>query len=230
MLVPLAVLAWWQRVDGARTFSLRWPGTGAGRPWPRSPVRRSWGAGCSSSAPPRSLGRLGHRRVGRVRELSARAGRSRPQRPGLAWPSCCSRCCRRCCEELFFRGWMLAASPASGPRRGRAVAAVVAQAAAVRGCSICSRNGCRRLLLGLALGMDDAGHAEPSAGGRRPRRPQRHAVHARSRWPRRRILPRSRSGRGMPPAWAVAAAASDAWLPERMLLAVAARGRDARNP
>ena len=56
------------------------------------------------------------------------------------------------CEELFFRGWVLAAFAGASPRRGRAVAAVLLQAAAFAAFHLLPERMPQTFALGVVLG------------------------------------------------------------------------------
>lgn len=128
VLLPLAVLLWWQRVDLRQTFSLRWPGRG--------------------DAVSAGMGLLGGGLlgggvfvIGAAALLAFRGDRLSPEIESLSqrlvglilgqpwWIALLLiAALPAVCEELLFRGWALAAFAGSRRPTGRVTLAILAQA------------------------------------------------------------------------------------------------------
>ena len=128
VLLPLAVLLWWQRVDLRQTFSLRWPGRGDAA---------SAGMGLLGGG---LLG-AGVFVIGAAALLTFRGDALSPEAKALSqrlvdmivgqpwWLSwLLIAVLPAVCEELLFRGWTLAAFAGRRRTAGRVALAVVAQA------------------------------------------------------------------------------------------------------
>ena len=128
LLLPLAVLLWWQRVDLRQTFSLRWPGRGD---------VVSAGMGVLGGG---LLG-AGVFVIGAAALLALRGGTLTPEAKDLSerlvglilgqpwWVSWfLIAVLPAVCEELLFRGWTLAAFAGRRRTAGRVAVAVLAQA------------------------------------------------------------------------------------------------------
>lgn len=150
-LLPLALLAWWQRVDLAATFRLRWP-TGA-------PAR---GSACLAAAAvcggclfvvgaTAFLAVRGTHLSPEARRLSERLMELFATMPGWAsW--LLIAVLPAVCEELLFRGWMLSAFAGGRPTPGRAAAAVAVQAAGFAALHLLPERMPQTFVLGLLLG------------------------------------------------------------------------------
>ena len=151
LLVPLAVVAAWQRVNAIDTFGLRIPGDG--------PVRA---ATCLAGAAALGAGLfvVGAAALVTVRgtELSAEARLLAERllelvRGGPWWWACLLVAVLPAVgEELFFRGWLLSAWSGARPTPPRAVAAVTAQAAAFAAFHLLPERLPQTFMLGLVLG------------------------------------------------------------------------------
>ncbi|MFM7205450.1 MAG: type II CAAX prenyl endopeptidase Rce1 family protein [Planctomycetaceae bacterium] len=151
VLVPLTAIAWWQRVDAVRTFSLCRPGG-------------SWAAAAAAILGATLVG-SGLFVVGAAAALAAWQGRVSPEARQFAaaivefvrgGPILLAvlvlAVVPAVCEELFFRGWVLAAFR-GGPSSGRrATLAVVAQAAAFAAFHLLPERMPQTFALGLVLG------------------------------------------------------------------------------
>ena len=150
-LLPLAVLAWWQRVDLRATFRLRWPTSHPGR-----------GGACLAAAAVCG-GCLFL--VGAAVFLAARGTHLSPEARRLAerlvelvttvpwWAAwLLIALVPAVCEELLFRGWMLASFAGHRPTRGRAIAAVAVQAVCFAAFHLLPERMPQTFVLGLLLG------------------------------------------------------------------------------
>jgi ABC-type amino acid transport substrate-binding protein/membrane protease YdiL (CAAX protease family) len=131
MLLPLALLTAWQRVDLRRTFALRWPGV-------PGPGRAGRAAAAIAGA---ALVGAGLFVVGASVLLAVRRGASSPEaidlarkllaimrerQPALSWALIALT--PAICEELLFRGWVQSALVGAWPGRARVATAVAVQA------------------------------------------------------------------------------------------------------
>ena len=147
LLIPLAALVAWQRVDRRDTFRLVWPG-GAGRSILGSVLV---GGGLFVIGAALMLTIRGTDISPAARNLAERLVPLVFEQPWwVGWlvvvilPAVC--------EELFFRGWVLAAFAGASPRRGRAVAAVLLQAAAFAAFHLLPERMPQTFVLGVVLG------------------------------------------------------------------------------
>jgi len=128
VVAPLLLLSWWQRVDPVRTFFLHPPAA--------DPLRGAAAAGGALCAG------AGLFVLGAAALLAVRGGGLSPGAEGLSrrlaafllempwwWSLTLCGLLPAVCEELFFRGWMLAAFAGDSRRRGVRVGAIVGQAA-----------------------------------------------------------------------------------------------------
>ena len=145
VLLPLAGIAWWQRVDARATYGLRWPGTaavagaaliGSGLFVVGAAVAlAAWGTDVSPEA--RSLA---ERLIDLIRDNpSWLAVLVLAAMPAV-------------CEELLFRGWVLSALAGDRPTPRRAIAAVAAQAAVFAAFHLLPERMPQTFALGIALG------------------------------------------------------------------------------
>ena len=150
VLGPLALLLWWQRVDLRTTFSLRWPGRGAGS------AALILGAallgaslfviGAAVLLQVRSAGLTDE-----ARRLSARLIELITREPWwLGWSLVAV--VPAVCEELLFRGWMLAGLLGRSHLPARVWAAVVVQAAAFALFHLLPERMPQTFVVGLVLG------------------------------------------------------------------------------
>jgi ABC-type Na+ efflux pump permease subunit/membrane protease YdiL (CAAX protease family) len=150
-LLPLAVLAWWQRVDLRATFRIHWP---AGTPG-RGLVFLGAAAVCGGCL----------FLVGAAALLTARGTHLSPEARRLSerlvelvttvpwWASwLLIAVLPAVCEELLFRGWMLTALAGRRPAPGRALAAVAIQAACFAAFHLLPERMPQTFALGLLLG------------------------------------------------------------------------------
>ncbi|MEX0671528.1 MAG: CPBP family glutamic-type intramembrane protease [Pirellulales bacterium] len=150
VLLPLAGIAWWQRVDARATYALRWPGTTA------ATVAAVAGAALIGS---------GLFVVGAAAALAAWGTDVSPEARSLAerlidlirdnpsWLAVLVLAAMPAvCEELLFRGWVLSALAGDRPSPRRAIAAVVAQAAVFAAFHLLPERMPQTFVLGIALG------------------------------------------------------------------------------
>ena len=128
VLLPLAVLLWWQRVDLRQTFSIRWPGRGdtvsAGVALLGGGLL---GGGVFVIGAAALLAFRGDTLSPEIESLSERlVGLIISQPWWISW--LLIAVLPAVCEELLFRGWTLAAFAGRRRTAGRVALAVVAQA------------------------------------------------------------------------------------------------------
>jgi sodium transport system permease protein len=128
VLLPMALLLWWQRVDLRQTFSLRWPGRGAAASAGMGLVGGGLlGAGVFVIGAAALLAFRGDGLTPEAKSLSERlVGMILGQPWWLSW--LLIAVLPAVCEELLFRGWTLAAFAGRRRTAGRVTLAVVAQA------------------------------------------------------------------------------------------------------
>lgn len=131
--LPLAILLAWQRVDLRRSFAIAWPGAGREGLAIRGPLATvgaaALGAGLFVLGVALLLAIRGPALSAEAQKLSARLLAVIRDRPvWLSWTLIAL--VPAVCEEFLFRGWVQSALIGEWPTRGRAVAAVVLQAAA----------------------------------------------------------------------------------------------------
>ncbi|MCE9629479.1 MAG: ABC transporter permease subunit [Planctomycetia bacterium] len=150
VLLPLAAIAWWQRIDAQTTFALRRPGTATGT------LAAVVGAVLVGS---------GLFTVGAAAALAVWGTDVSPEARGLAerlialvrdnpsWLAVLVLAVMPAvCEELFFRGWLLSAFAGDRTTPRRAVAAVAAQAAVFAAFHLLPERMPQTFALGLVLG------------------------------------------------------------------------------
>jgi sodium transport system permease protein len=149
VVAPLAVLLLWQRVDRRDTFGLTRP---AGRRWPLVLVGGVLaGGGLFILGAAATLAVRGTHLSGAARDLAERIMELLLERPWWAgW--LLIAVLPAVCEELFFRGWLLAAFAGERPGRRRAIAAVLVQAAVFAAFHLLPERMPQTFLLGIALG------------------------------------------------------------------------------
>jgi ABC-type Na+ efflux pump permease subunit/membrane protease YdiL (CAAX protease family) len=149
LVVPLGVFLLWQRVDRRATFALALPG---GRRWPLAAVGGLLaGAGLFIVAAVVTLAVRGTHLSGAARDLAERIMELLLSRPWwVGWLLVAML--PAVCEELFFRGWLLAAFAGERPGRRRAVAAVLLQAAVFAAFHLLPERMPQTFILGIALG------------------------------------------------------------------------------
>ena len=149
LVLPLLALVGWQRVDRATTFGLTAPG---GRRWPLAAAGGLLvGAGLFIVTAAATLAVRSTHLSPAARDLAERIMGLLLDRPW--WLSgLLIALLPALCEELFFRGWMLAAFAGERPSRRRAVAAVLLQAAAFAGFHLLPERMPQTFLLGVVLG------------------------------------------------------------------------------
>jgi sodium transport system permease protein len=151
LLLPLAVVTAWQRVNQWRTFRLVWP-AGAGRGSMTLVAAALAGAGLFV------IGAVMLVVVRDASEISPAAQDMAEKLVGLLmarpwWVSwLLISVMPAFCEELFFRGWMLAAFAGKRPSRNRMVAAVLLQAAAFAAFHLLPERIPQTFVLGAVLG------------------------------------------------------------------------------
>jgi sodium transport system permease protein len=151
LLLPLAVVTAWQRVNQWRTFRLVWP-AGAGRGSVTLVAAAIAGAGLFV------IGAAILIVVRDASEISPAAQEMAEKLVGLLmarpwWVSwLLISVMPAVCEELFFRGWMLAAFTGKRPSRNRIVAAVLLQAGAFAAFHLLPERIPQTFVLGAVLG------------------------------------------------------------------------------
>jgi sodium transport system permease protein len=148
LLVPLVAALAWQRVDLRRSFGLELPGG----PWPAVVGGGLLaGAGLFIVAAAATLVLRGTHLSGAARDLAERIMELLLVRPWWAgW--LLVAVLPAVCEEVFFRGWLLAAFAGERPGQKRAVAAVLLQAAAFAAFHLLPERMPQTFILGIALG------------------------------------------------------------------------------
>jgi sodium transport system permease protein len=151
VLLPLAMLAWWQRVDAARTFRLRWPGGSPARGTACVVAAAVCGAALFLAGAALLLAVRGTHLSAEARLLAERIVGLLRERPWwLSWTLIAV--VPAVCEEAFFRGWMLSAFAGSKPSRGRAAAAIATQAACFAAFHLLPERMPQTFALGVLLG------------------------------------------------------------------------------
>lgn len=151
VLVPLVILAWWQRVDGRQTFALRGPGETPAAGVVAIAAAALIGGGLFVSGAAATLAVRG----GVVSEEAALLARRLVDviRGGPAWSAVLLLAVMPAvCEELLFRGWMLAGFAGPAPDRRRAITAIVVQAAAFAAFHLLPERMPQTFALGLLAG------------------------------------------------------------------------------
>jgi len=148
LMVPLVAALCWQRVDPRRTFGLTLPG---GHRWPLVVGGGLLaGAGLFVLMAAATLTLRGTHLSGAARDLAERIMTLLLARPWMGWVLVAVL--PAACEEVFFRGWLLAAFTGEKPGRRRAVVAVLLQAAAFSAFHLLPERMPQTFVLGLALG------------------------------------------------------------------------------
>jgi sodium transport system permease protein len=152
VLLPLAVLLWWQRVDLGQTFSLRWPGRGdavsAGMGIAGGGLL---GAGVFVIGAAALLAFRGDSLTPEAKALSARLVEMILGQPWwLSW--LLIAVLPAVCEELLFRGWALAAFAGRRRTAGRVALAVLAQAFLFAVAHVLPERMPQTFVLGVVLG------------------------------------------------------------------------------
>lgn len=149
LLIPLAAAAMWQRVDVRGTFGLALPRRGR---WPAVVAGGLLaGAGLFIVAAAATLVLRGTHLSGAARDLAERIMGLLLARPWWAgW--LLVAVLPAACEEVFFRGWLLAAFAGERPGRKRAIAAVLLQAAAFAAFHLLPERMPQTFVLGIVLG------------------------------------------------------------------------------
>ena len=149
LVLPLIAVVLWQRVDPVTTFGLTAPG---GHRWPLAAAGGVLaGAGLFILGATATLALRGTHLSPAARDLAERIMGLLLDRPW--WLSgLLIALLPAICEELFFRGWLLAAFAGERPSRRRAVAAVLLQAAAFAGFHLLPERMPQTFLLGAVLG------------------------------------------------------------------------------
>jgi len=150
VLLPIAAMIAWQRVDLGTTFSLRWP-----RPKPRAPLillgAALVGAGLFVLGAAALLAFRGTALSAEAKDLSERLVELMQSNPWwLSWGL--MALLPAVCEELLFRGWMLAAFVGDGRHRERLIWGILAQAACFALFHLLPERMPQTFLLGLVLG------------------------------------------------------------------------------
>jgi sodium transport system permease protein len=149
LVLPLAALLSWQRVDRRRTFGLRLP---RGSHWPRAAGGSLLlGGGLFIVAAAVTLAVRGTHLSAPARELAERIVSLIESRPWLlSWGLIAVL--PAICEEAFFRGWLLAAFAGNRPGPRRAAVAVLLQAVVFAGFHLLPERMPQTFILGLILG------------------------------------------------------------------------------
>lgn len=150
LLVPLAALAAWQRVNAVDTFGLRMPG-GAVRTATCLAGSTALGAGLFVIGAAALVAVRGTHLSADARHLAERL--LELVRGGPWWWACLWVVVLPALgEEIFFRGWLLSACAGERPARGRVVLAVAVQAAAFAAFHLLPERLPQTFALGLVLG------------------------------------------------------------------------------
>ena len=150
-VLPLAVMAWWQRVNPVVTLRLRWPARRFARGLACLAAAAAAGGCLFLVGAAALLAVRGTHLTPEARQLSERLVQlfvSRP--PWASWLLIAAL--PAVCEECLFRGWMLAAFTGRRPAPRRAVAAVVLQAACFAAFHLLPERMPQTFALGLLLG------------------------------------------------------------------------------
>ena len=149
VMLPLVIAATWQRVDRRATFGIRFP-IGL-RPWAPLGGGLLMGAGLFIVGAAATLAVRGTHLSPAARDLAERIIALFLSQPiGLVWLLVAGL--PAVCEELFFRGWLLAALAGDRPGRGRLLAAILLQAAVFAGFHLLPERMPQTFILGIALG------------------------------------------------------------------------------
>jgi membrane protease YdiL (CAAX protease family) len=156
VLVPLALVGWWQRVDLRETFSWRWPAVGGADRAARSASVMLGavllGGGLFLLGAAALLAWQGGTTSAEARQLSSRLVALIQDQPRwLAWALIAL--VPAVCEELLFRGWVLAGFVGHARTRQRLWTAIVVQAAAFALFHLLPERMPQTFLLGLVLGV-----------------------------------------------------------------------------
>jgi sodium transport system permease protein len=151
VLVPLAALAWWQRVDARRTYALDWPAPSAPRTALVVVGAALVGTGLFVTGAAAALAVWGGDVSPALRSLADRLVDL--VRSGPAWRAVLLLAVMPAvCEELLFRGWVLAGLAGASPAPRRAVVAVVIQAALFAAFHVLPERMPQTFAVGLVLG------------------------------------------------------------------------------
>jgi sodium transport system permease protein len=149
VILPLAMFAVWQRVDRAATFGLVAPG---GRRWPLVAAGALLaGAGLFIVGAAALLAVRGMDLSPAARDLAERIMQFVLARPWWV-AGLLVAVVPAICEELFFRGWLLAACAGEQPGRRRQAAAVLVQAAVFAAFHLLPERMPQTFMLGVMLG------------------------------------------------------------------------------
>jgi sodium transport system permease protein len=149
LVLPLVMFTVWQRVDPAATLGLMAPG---GRRWPLAAAGGLLaGAGLFIVGAAVTLAVRGPHLSPAARDLAERIMQLVLDRPWWL-SSLLIAVVPAVCEELFFRGWLLAAGAGERPSRRRAVAAVLVQAAVFAAFHLLPERMPQTFMLGVVLG------------------------------------------------------------------------------
>ena len=150
-LLPLVILGWWQRVDLDATFRLRRPAATTGRGLTCLAAALVAGGCLFVVGAAAFLALRGSQLSPDARDLATRIMALLGARPlWVVW--LLLAVLPAVCEEALFRGWMLAALAGERPSRGRALTAVVVQAACFAAFHLLPERMPQTLALGLLLG------------------------------------------------------------------------------
>ncbi len=150
LLVPLAIIALWQRVNQWRTFRLVWP-SGPGRGSLVLGAAAVAGAGLFVTGAAVLLAVRGSEMSPAAREMAEQLVAVLIARPWwVGW--LLISILPAVCEELFFRGWVLAAFAGKRPSRSRAVTAILLQSAAFAAFHLIPERMPQTFVLGVVLG------------------------------------------------------------------------------
>ena len=155
VLVPLALVGWWQQVDLRETFSWRWPAAGGANRAARSASVMLGavllGGGLFLLGAAALLAWQDGTTSAEARQLSARLVALIQDQPRwLAWALIAL--VPAVCEELLFRGWVLAGFVGHARTRQRLWTAIVVQAAAFALFHLLPERMPQTFALGLVLG------------------------------------------------------------------------------
>jgi sodium transport system permease protein len=150
VLLPLLVVSWWQRIDPRETFGLRLPGD-AGATIAAVVGAAAVGVGLFGVGAAATLALWGGEVSPEARDLAGRLVALVRESP-LWLTALVLAVMPAVCEELFFRGWILAACAGERPSPRRRLIAIVVQAAMFAAFHLLPERMPQTFLVGLALG------------------------------------------------------------------------------
>jgi sodium transport system permease protein len=151
VLLPLAVLAWWQRVDARGTFAVNWPSRSALGTGAVCIGAALIGVGLFVTGAAVALATWGQSASPELRDLAERL--ISLVRSGPAWRALLLLAVMPAvCEEILFRGWVLAGLAGPAPSLRRALVAVIVQAALFAAFHLLPERMPQTFAVGIVLG------------------------------------------------------------------------------